>query len=68
MVKRKLDSAVDESSVYQEICNSYAIVHNLWKIWRLVPSETGSYNKQAGGLADKIWAWFKILKACCRSK
>ena len=31
MVKRKLDGAVDESSVNQEIRKSYVIVHDLWK-------------------------------------
>ena len=29
MVKNKLDSAMDESSVDQEICKSDATVHNL---------------------------------------
>ena len=24
--------------------------------------------RQAGWLADKIWAWLEILKVCCRSK
>ena len=48
MIKRKLDGAVDESSVNREIRKSDAIVRNLWKIWRPAPSGTGSYGKQAG--------------------
>ena len=62
--KRKLDGAVDESSAYLGIRKSDAIVHNLWKIWRPVPSGTRSYSR----MADKIWARLGILKACCRSK
>ena len=42
VVKRKLDGAVDESSADQEIRKSDATVHNLWKIWRPAPSETGT--------------------------
>ena len=61
MVKRKVDGAVDESSADREIRKSDAVVHNLWKIWWVAPSGTGSYGRQA----DKIW---DILKACCRSK
>ena len=56
----------------QEIHKFNAIVHNLWKIWRVASSGTGSYGLQAGKHADKhadkIWAWFEILKACFRSK
>ena len=48
MVKRKLDGAMDESSVDQDIHKSNAIVHNLWKIWRSAPCGTGSYSRQAG--------------------
>ena len=48
MVKRKLDGAVDKSSADCEIRKSDAIVHNLWKIWRPVPSGTRSYGRQAG--------------------
>jgi len=33
-----------------------------------VPSGTGSYNRQAGSLADEIWVRIGILKACCRLK
>ena len=49
MVQGKLDGAVDESSVDQEIRKSYAIVliASLWKIWRPAPSGTGSYGRQA---------------------
>ena len=42
MVKRELDSAVDESSADQEICKSNAIVNSLWIIWRAAPSRTRS--------------------------
>ena len=48
MAKRKLDGAVDESSADREIHKSNAILHNLWKILRPVPSEIGSYGRQAG--------------------
>ena len=48
MVKRKLDGAVDESSADREIRKSDAIVRNLWKIWRPVPSGTQSYGRLAG--------------------
>ena len=41
-------SGQTESSVDQKICKSNAIVHNLWKIWRPVPTRTGSYGRQAG--------------------
>ena len=51
MVKRKLDGAVDKSSADWEIRKSDAIVHNLWKIWRPVPSGTRSYGRLAGWLA-----------------
>ena len=47
MVKRKLDSAVDESTADQEICKPHTTVHNLWKIWKPPPSETRSYGKLA---------------------
>ena len=47
MVKRKLDGAVDESSVDQQIYKSDATVHILGRIWRLTPSGTGSYGRQA---------------------
>ena len=33
-----------ESSAYQEICKSNAILHSLW---RPAPSRTGSYGRQA---------------------
>ena len=61
--KRELDGAVDKSSD-REIQKSDAIVHNLWKIWRPVPSGIRPY----GWLADEIWARFDSLKVCCRSK
>ena len=48
MVKRKLDGAVDESSVDWEIRKSGTTVHKLWKIWRPVPSGTWSYSRLAG--------------------
>ena len=57
MVKRKINGAVDGSSVDRKIRKSDAIVRNLWKIWRPAPSGTQSY----GRLADKIWARFEIL-------
>ena len=47
MIKRKLDGAVDESSVDQEIRKSYATVHNLRKILRPAPNGTRSYLQQA---------------------
>ena len=50
MVKRKLDGAVDESSVDQK-CSCR-------KIWRPGPSRTCSYGRQA----DEIWARLEILK------
>ena len=64
MVIRKLDGAVDKSSVDQEIFKSSVIVHYLWKIWRPVivhylwkiwrsaPSGTRSYGRQAGRQAS----------------
>ena len=48
MVKRKLDGAVDKSSADREIRKSDAIVRNLRKIWRPVPSGTRSYGRLAG--------------------
>ena len=48
MGKRKLDGAVDESSVDQEIRKSNMTVHNLQKIWSPVPSGSQSYIRQAG--------------------
>ena len=63
MDKRKLDGAVDKSSAQSD-----AIVHNLWKIWRPVPSGTRSYGRLAGSLADEIWARLEIFNACCRLK
>ena len=48
MVKRKLDGAVDESLADRKIRKWDATVHNLWKIWRLAPSGTQSYGRQAG--------------------
>ena len=48
MVKRKLDGAVDESSVDQKICKWDATVHNLCKIWRPTPSGTQSYGRLDG--------------------
>ena len=45
MVKRKLDSAVDESSADQEISKSDATVHILGKIRRPAPSGTWSYSR-----------------------
>ena len=60
MVKRKLGGAVDESSADQEIRKFDATVHNLWKIWRPAPSGTRSYSRQAGRLADEIWARLKF--------
>ena len=66
-VKRKLDGAVDESSADQKIRKSDMTVHNLGKIWRPAPSGIWSYGRQAGWLADEIWARLKILKAWCRS-
>ena len=65
-VKKKLDGAVDESSVDQDFHKLGATVHNLWKIWRPAPSGTGSYGRQSGSLADEIWARLEFLKACCR--
>ena len=68
MVKRKLDGAVDESSTDQKIRKSDTTVHKLGKIWRLTPSGTWSYSRQAVWVVDKIWVRLEILKACCRSK
>ena len=59
MVKRKLDGAVDESSVDRKIRKWDMTVHNLHL------AEPGL---TAGWLADEIWARLEILKACCRSK
>ena len=41
MVKRKLDRAMDESSVDREIRKSDTIVQSPWKIWRPAPAELG---------------------------
>ena len=60
MVKRKLDGTVDKSL---EIRKFDAIGHNQWKIWRFSPSRTRSYGRQAGWLADKIWAKLEILNS-----
>ena len=44
------------------------------KIWRVVPSGSGSYSRQAGGWAGRrgqaheIWARVEILKVCYRLK
>ena len=46
MVERKLNGAVDEFSVDQEIRKSNVIIYNLWKIWRPAPSGSKSYNRQ----------------------
>ena len=67
MVKRKLDGVLDESSADQDFRKPGMTVHNLCKIWRPAPSGTGSYGRQSGSLADKIWARLEIL-ACSRSK
>ena len=40
MAKRKLDGAVDKFLPDQEIRKFDTTVHNLWKIWRPVPSGT----------------------------
>ena len=69
MVERKLDGAVDESSVDessadQEVLKSDTIVHNLLKIWR--PSPITEPGLTAGWLAYEIWARLEILKACYR--
>jgi len=53
MVKRKLHGAVDKSSADWEIRKSDAIVHNLWKICRPVPSGTRSYGRLAGWQAGR---------------
>ena len=45
MVKRKLDGAVDESSVDRKIHKLDATVCNLLKIWRPAPSGTRSYSR-----------------------
>ena len=58
----RLDDAVGKFSVDQEICKSNMIVHNLWKIWRLAPSGTRSYGRQAGSQADEIWVRYEIQK------
>ena len=47
MVKRKLDSAVDESSVNQDICTCKSDV--TVQIWRPAPSRTRSYGTQYVG-------------------
>ena len=64
MVKRKIDGAVDESSVDQKIHNS-KYIHNYIareKSGALYLAELGL---MAGCQADEIWARFGILKACC---
>ena len=48
MVKRKLDGTVDEYSEDQEICKSFATVHNPLKIWKPAPSGTQFYGGRAG--------------------
>ena len=53
MVKRKLDGAVDESSVDRKIRKSDTTVSNLRKIWRPAPSGTKSYGRLAG--RPSIW-------------
>ena len=69
MVKRRFDGTVDKSSADKESHKSNMIVHNLWKIWRSAPSETGfTAGRQAGSMSDEIWARYDILKACCRLK
>ena len=47
MVKRKLDGAVDESSVDQDICESDVVVHNLGKSGGPALSGTWSRGRQA---------------------
>ena len=59
-VKRKLDSAVDESSADQDFRKFSATVHNLRKIWRPAPSGTGFYGRQSSSLADEIWVRFEF--------
>ena len=47
MVKRKLDGAVDKSSVDQEIRKSGATTLPV-KSWKSAPSGTRSYGRQSG--------------------
>ena len=61
-VKRKLDSAVNESSVDCEIRKSDVTVHKLCKIWRPVPSGTRSYGRLADSLAGWLMKFGRGLK------
>ena len=62
MVKRKLDGAVDESSVDQKIRKWDATVHNLWKIWGLHLAEPGLTAGWQAGQRNLGEAWnFKSL-------
>ena len=70
-IKRKLDGAVDESSVDQDFRKLGTTVHKLWKIWRPARSGTGSYGRQSGSPAGQqfgrrtlgeAWIFKSLLK------
>ena len=56
MVKRKLDGAVDESSVDQEIHKSDATIHSLQKFVGLHPGLTAGRQS-----SRRIWVKLEIL-------
>ena len=61
MVKRKLDSKVDESLVDHEIGKSNVIVHNLLKIRGTYLAEPDLTVGSPGSIAKEIWVTFEIL-------
>ena len=65
MVKRKLDGAVDKSSVIEKFKNPMQLYINCEKFGGLYLAEPGL---MAGWLAGEIWVRLEILKACCRLK
>ena len=65
MVKRKLDGAVDRSSVIKIFVNwtrIYTTCENFEGLHLAEPDLT------AGWLINEVWARLEILKACCKSK
>ena len=54
--------AKNKHSSVQRIHIQTAIAFLVRKNWNLMPSAGGSYGRQAGRLADKIWLDYKILE------
>ena len=64
MNKRKLDGAVDKSSVEQQIHKPDALVRIMCKIWSPIPREARFYGRPA----NKIQVKLKILMlAVCQN-